>query len=146
MLCLDCGVAETAGPTNLTALSRVILKESRDVISARQAVAREMKARGISGIQVTRFTTAVSEIARNAIVHGGGGEICICLDRRAGYLIVECRDNGQGIEDIEQAMSDGFTTGGGLGKGLGGARRLSHGFDIVSAPGKGTCIRMSTKI
>ena len=79
-------------------------------------------------------------------MHGGGGEISICLDSRAGYLLVECRDNGPGIEDIERAMIDGFTTGGGLGKGLGGARRLSHGFEVVSAPGEGTLIRMSAKL
>ncbi len=116
------------------------------MVAARQMVAREMKARGVSTIKVTRFTTAVSEIARNVIVHGGGGEICVCLDSRAQYLVVECRDKGPGIEDIERAMMDGFTTGRGLGKGLGGARRLSHGFEIVTEPGNGTFVRMSTKL
>lgn len=139
-------MAEAAAQSHLTVLRRVVLKESRDVVAARQTVARELKARGVSSIHVTRFTTAVSEIARNAIMHGGGGEISICLDSRAGYLLVECRDSGPGIEDIERAMIDGFTTGGGLGKGLGGARRLSHGFEVVSAPGEGTLIRMSAKL
>lgn len=137
---------DTGSTANSTLLARVVLKSSRDVVTARQAVAREMKARGSSSIRVTRFATAVSEIARNAIVHGGGGEISICLDARQQYLLVECRDQGNGIEDIERAMIDGFTTAGGLGKGLGGARRLSHGFDIETAPGKGTTVRMSARL
>lgn len=116
------------------------------MVAARQAVAREMKARGVSSIRVTRFATAVSEIARNAIVHGGGGEMTVSIDARREYLVVECRDKGRGIEDVERALTDGFTTGGGLGKGLGGARRLSHGFEIVTAPGQGTLVRMSTRL
>lgn len=125
---------------------RVPLKGSRDVVAARQAVAREMKARGASSLRVTRFATAVSEIARNAIVHGGGGEMSVSIDRRKEYLVVECRDTGRGIEDVERALTDGFTTGGGMGKGLGGARRLSHDFRIVTAPGAGTLVRMSTRL
>lgn len=146
MLLPSCGVADPAYKTPLILLTRVALKESRDVVAARQSVAREMKARGTSSIRITRFATAVSEIARNAIVHGGGGEISICLDARKEYLLVECKDRGSGIEDIEQAMIDGFTTAGGMGKGLGGARRLSHTFEIVSAPGQGTLIRMSARL
>ncbi|MGR3453908.1 ATP-binding protein [Pseudooceanicola sp.] len=139
-------MAETGHASDTTRLARVPLKGSRDVVAARQAVAREMKARGVSSIRVTRFATAVSEIARNAIVHGGGGEMTVSIDARREYLVVECRDKGRGIEDVERALTDGFTTGGGLGKGLGGARRLSHGFEIVTAPGQGTLVRMSTRL
>ena len=127
-------------------MKRVPLKVSRDVVVARQAVAAEMKARGVSSLRITRFATAVSEIARNAILHGGGGEIAISLDAGRKTLIVECRDHGQGIEDIEQAMADGFTTAGGLGKGLGGARRLSDDFEILATPGQGTLIRMGARL
>lgn len=129
-----------------TQLARLALKTSRDVVAARQAVAREMKARGVSTIRVTRFATAVSEIARNVIVHGGGGEISICLDARKAYLLVECRDRGPGIEDVERAMVDGYTTAGGLGRGLGGAKRLSHGFEVLAREGGGTIVKMSTKL
>jgi len=139
-------VPEIAGKTPPVLLTRVTLRDSRDVVAARQAVAREMKTRGTAAIRVTRFATAVSEIARNAIVHGGGGEISICLDGRKEYLLVECRDQGRGIEDIERAMIDGFTTAGGMGKGLGGARRLSHGFEIETSPGNGTLVRMSARL
>jgi serine/threonine-protein kinase RsbT len=139
-------VSETAQTPQQTQLARVALKASRDVVAARQAVARELKARGVSTIRVTRFATAVSEIARNAIVHGGGGEISVCLDARKEYLLVECRDRGPGIADIGQAMVDGYTTAGGLGRGLGGAKRLSHAFEILPRDGGGTIVRMSTRI
>ena len=146
----NCGVAETetqpGSPRGAELLKRAPLKVSRDVVVARQAVAAELKTRGVSSIRVTRFATAVSESARKAIVHGGGGEIALYLDARKRSLIVECRDRGQGIEDVEQAMKDGFTSGGGLGKGLGGARRLSDDFEIVTAPGQGTLVRMSARL
>ncbi|OSP54403.1 hypothetical protein BV911_12935 [Pseudoruegeria sp. SK021] len=113
---------------------------------ARQAVARALKSRGASAIRTTRFATAVSEIARNAIVHGGGGEITIGFDLASAYLMVECRDKGRGIADIPQAMVDGFTTAGGLGRGLGGAKRLADRFEIITEAGKGTRVRMGVKV
>ncbi|AWI86676.1 ATP-binding protein (plasmid) [Alloyangia pacifica] len=122
------------------------LATSRDVVAARQAVARFMKERGASALRVTRFATAVSEISRNAIVHGGGGDISIYLDARKEYLLVECRDTGPGIEDVTLAMTEGYTSGGGLGRGLGGAKRLSHDFEIRSVPGEGTTVSMSVKL
>ncbi|MCA0942659.1 ATP-binding protein [Yangia mangrovi] len=122
------------------------LATSRDVVAARQAVARFMKDRGASALRITRFATAVSEISRNAIVHGGGGDISIYLDGRNEYLHVECRDTGPGIEDVTLAMTEGYTSGGGLGRGLGGAKRLSHGFEIHSVPGEGTLVSMSVKL
>lgn len=127
-------------------MAKIGLSASRDVVAARQAVARLMKERGASAIRVTRFATAVSEIARNAIVHGGGGEISVYLDARNDYLRVECRDAGPGIEDVPLAMTEGYTTAGGLGRGLSGAKRLSHDFEIRSAPGEGTVVVMSVKL
>ncbi|WP_245696058.1 ATP-binding protein [Alloyangia pacifica] len=134
------------GTSGTPALAEITLATSRDVVIARQAVARILKERGLSVMRVTRFATAVSEIARNAIVHGGGGRISIYLDSRNEYLRVECRDDGPGIEDVTLAMTEGYTTAGGLGRGLGGAKRLSHGFDVRSAPGKGTTVSMSVKL
>ncbi|WP_237220276.1 ATP-binding protein [Salipiger sp. CCB-MM3] len=139
-------MTDLQGKPNGPLLASINLAVSRDVVAARQAVARFMKDRGASTLRVTRFATAVSEIARNAIVHGGGGEISIYLDKRNEYLVVECRDKGPGIEDISLAMSDGYTSRGGLGRGLGGAKRLSHGFDIRSTPGEGTIVSMSVKL
>ncbi|WP_338092630.1 ATP-binding protein [Salipiger mangrovisoli] len=137
---------DPSGISKLPLLAEITLATSRDVVAARQAVARMLKERGLSAMQVTRFATAVSEIARNAIVHGGGGQISIYLDDRNKYLRVECRDQGPGIEDVTLAMTEGYTTAGGLGKGLGGAKRLSHGFEIRSAPGEGTTVSMSVKL
>jgi serine/threonine-protein kinase RsbT len=90
--------------------------------------------------------TAVSELARNTVVHGGGGSM------RAGVMEqgprtgvwVEFVDDGPGIADHEQAMREGFTTGNGLGLGLGGARRLVSEFELQSAPGEGTRVRVVT--
>lgn len=127
-------------------IAKVMLNTSRDVVTARQAVAREMKARGTNTIRITRFATAVSEIARNAIMHGGGGELFVFLDRSKTYLIVRCRDRGPGIEDMDRAMTDGYTSANGLGRGLGGAKRLSHGFDVTTTVGEGTTVTMSAKL
>ncbi|MPQ95436.1 anti-sigma regulatory factor [Thioclava sp. JE_KL1] len=143
---LSCGVPDPNETSSRPAVAEITLATSRDVVAARQAVARILKERGLSAVRITRFATAVSEITRNAIVHGGGGKISIYLDGRNEYLRVECRDEGPGIENVTLAMSEGYTTAGGLGKGLGGAKRLSHGFEVHSAPGKGTTVSMSVKL
>ena len=89
--------------------------------------------------------TAVSELARNALVHGGGGEVCVDSLRQGSLrgvrLVVS--DQGPGIEDIAQALTDGHTTGRGLGLGLGGSRRLVDDFTIESAPGQGTTVTIA---
>ncbi|WP_335946440.1 ATP-binding protein [Salipiger bermudensis] len=139
-------MADPSATAGTPAVAEITLAVSRDVVAARQAVARLLKERGLSAMRVTRFATAVSEIARNAIVHGGGGWISIYLDPGNEYLRVECRDAGPGIEDVTLAMTEGYTTAGGLGRGLGGAKRLSHAFEIRSAPGKGTTVSMSVKL
>jgi serine/threonine-protein kinase RsbT len=100
---------------------------------------------GFSLVDQTKIVTAASELARNTVVHGGGGTVEMDLltegPRRGVRLTF--RDHGPGIADIEAAMRDGFTTGGGLGLGLGGARRLSNEFEIHSAPGDGTVVRIT---
>lgn len=121
----------------------VELKSDRDVALARRRVGDFMKEQGSRDLMQTRFVTAVSEIARNAVLHGGGGSITVYSfdDRRR--IGIECRDSGPGIADIEAAMTDGFSTRGSLGRGLGGAKRLSSAFEIESAPGTGTAVRMT---
>lgn len=129
-----------------TLLSQLKLRSSGDAVTARQAVARYMKEKGASALKITRFATAVSEIARNALVHAGGGEFSIYVDRNRRRLSVVCWDKGPGIADVPQALTDGFTTAGGLGRGLGGAQRLSARFEIRTAPGAGTSVMMGVDL
>lgn len=115
-----------------------------DVVKARQA-ARQLAARqGFSGTDLTIVATAVSEVARNIVRFAGKGEIVIELieSPRRGVRIV-ARDTGPGIEDVERALTDGFSTYDGLGLGLPGARRLMDDFAIVSELGRGTTVSMT---
>jgi serine/threonine-protein kinase RsbT len=100
---------------------------------------------GFSLVDQTKLVTAASELARNALEHGGGGtmrlELIINGTRRGLRLTFE--DEGPGISDVDQALKDGYTTGGGLGLGLGGAKRLSNEFDIHSKPGEGTRVTIT---
>ncbi len=116
------------------------LRTGEDVVLARQHVRRLTQELGFSLVDQTKMVTAVSELARNTVTHGGGGALMSeVLDegpRRGLRLTFE--DHGPGIADIQQAMKDGYTTSGGLGLGLGGARRLSNEFAITSTPGHGT--------
>lgn len=124
----------------------VALTAPRDIASARRAATEGMEAIGASVIKRTKFVTAVSEIARNALLHGGGGFIRFSVSRsgRAPRLLAECVDRGPGVADIERAMTDGYTTGGGLGRGLGGARRLVDCFEISSSAERGTRVLLAS--
>ena len=95
-------------------------------------------------IDQTKLVTAASELARNTVVHGGGGDMTAGLDERNGRVGVwaQFEDTGPGIGDVDQAMGEGFTTGNGLGLGLAGARRLVDEFHIETTPGEGTKIRV----
>lgn len=116
------------------------LQTSEHVVVVRQAVRTRAIALGFSLVDQTKIVTAASELARNAIQHGGGGEVVIetvaGMGRRG--LRLSFSDRGPGIADITRAMTDGYSSAGGLGLGLSGARRLSHEFTIDSAPGEGT--------
>ena len=116
------------------------IQSSEDVVGIRQAVRQRAIELGFNLIDQTKIVTAASELARNTVQYGGGGQITIeGLDdgaRRGLRLTFE--DHGPGIPDVQLAMRDGYTTGGGLGLGLSGARRLSNEFDIDSRPGEGT--------
>jgi serine/threonine-protein kinase RsbT len=122
--------------------SELPLRAQEDVVAARQFVRAWAVELGLTLVDQTKIITAASELARNAVIHGGGGLIRLEMLRDTGRrgLRLTFEDKGPGIKDIEQAMSDGYTTGNGLGLGLGGSKRLSHEFAIKSAPGEGTQI------
>jgi serine/threonine-protein kinase RsbT len=117
-----------------------LLRSPEDIVPVRQAVRAWAVDLGFSLVEQTKLVTAASELARNTVEYGGGGTVQFeALDegnRRGLRLTFE--DHGPGIPDIEQAMQDGYTTGGGLGLGLSGAKRLSSEFAIVSRVGEGT--------
>jgi serine/threonine-protein kinase RsbT len=122
--------------------AEIPLKAQEDVVLVRQAVRSKAVAIGLSLVDQTKLVTAASELARNTVIHGGGGtaklEVVQKLAKRGIRLTFE--DHGPGIPDIERALSDGYTTGNGLGLGLGGSRRLASEFVIESRPGLGTKI------
>jgi serine/threonine-protein kinase RsbT len=124
---------------------QVEIRSSEDVVRVRQLTREGAIAQGFSLVDQTKLVTAASELARNTLEHGGGGEVEIRLvnDGNKKGLRLVFNDKGPGIPNIEQALKDGFTTGGGLGLGLGGARRLSNEFSIESKPGEGTRITMA---
>jgi serine/threonine-protein kinase RsbT len=123
----------------------VPLTASEHVVAARRVVRQRAVELGFSLVDQTKIVTAASELARNAIQHGGGGRMQIetlSEGHRRGLRLV-FSDDGPGIADVEQAMKDGYSTGGGLGLGLSGARRLSNEFAIESAPGRGTRVTIT---
>ncbi len=121
------------------------VRSQEDVVRVRQATREAAVAQGFSLIDQTKLVTAASELARNTLDYGGGGEVEIVRlnePPRRGVRLVFC-DNGPGIADVEQALKDGYTSGGGLGLGLGGAKRLSNDFSIDSKVGEGTRITIA---
>src|SRR5579875_1085481 len=120
----------------------VPIRTSEDVVRVRQEVRGMAVQAGLGLVDQTKIITAASELARNTLDYGGGGEARLELlqDGIRRGVRVTFEDQGPGIVDIEQALRDGFTTGRGMGLGLGGARRLCNDFSINSEPGKGTCV------
>ena len=121
------------------------IHSDEDVVQVRQLTRRWAVDLGFTLVDQTKIVTAASELARNTLIHGGGGttrmEALHAGARRGLRLTFE--DKGPGIPDVTQALRDGFTTGSGLGLGLGGARRLASEFDIASTPGQGTTVRIT---
>jgi serine/threonine-protein kinase RsbT len=116
------------------------LKNSSDVVIARQKVRQVATELRFSLVDQTKLVTAASELARNALDHGGGGQMTLEVVNgvsKTGLRLV-FEDSGPGISDIEAAMKDGYTTGSGMGLGLGGSKRLVNEFAIESQVGKGT--------
>jgi serine/threonine-protein kinase RsbT len=116
------------------------IRTGDDVVRVRQEVRTRAVEAGFSLVDQTKIVTAASELARNTIDYGGGGEVIIeaVVDGVRKGVRLTFADQGPGIADIGKALSDGYTTGGGLGLGLGGAKRLVNDFSIVSQPGEGT--------
>ncbi|WP_410096898.1 ATP-binding protein [Streptomyces sp. Isolate_219] len=151
----DDAVAPAATPANGTAgrdgkgdrdrnADRTVheVRTEEDLLTVRHAVRAATLRAGFSIVDQTRVVTAASELARNAFIHGGGGSVTIeylTLGGNAG-LRLTVDDNGPGIRDVDAALTDGFTTGAGLGHGLGGARRLMNDFELHTASGQGTTV------
>lgn len=123
---------------------RIVLRTSEDIVLVRQAVRLRAVELGFSLVDQTKMVTAASEIARNTVIYGGGGWAEIEVMQQGGRkgVRVVFEDEGPGIANIDKALEDGYTTGSGLGLGLGGAKRLVSEFEIRSAPGAGTRIML----
>jgi serine/threonine-protein kinase RsbT len=124
--------------------ARVPILEEGDIVTARQKGRELAAATGFSITEQTLIATAISEVARNIIVYARRGEIVLSLIQRGtrhGVMVV-ARDEGPGIENIELAMRDGYSTGKSLGMGLPGAKRLMDEFDLASTLGQGTTVTM----
>ncbi len=120
--------------------SEVVIATDQDVVRVRQATRAMAISARLSLVDQTKMVTAASELARNTLTYGGGGLATLALvgaaERRG--VRVTFADDGPGITDVDRAMTDGYSTRGGLGLGLGGARRLVDEFELDSIPGKGT--------
>src|SRR5262245_58517962 len=116
------------------------IRSSDDVVRVRQKTRSLAVEIGLSLVDQTKIITAASELARNTLEHGGGGEVAMEIVESGGRRGVRLtfEDDGPGIPDVQLALKDGYTTASGLGLGLGGARRLSNEFSIVSTVGVGT--------
>jgi serine/threonine-protein kinase RsbT len=123
---------------------RVEIASNEDVVFVRQRTREQAHRAGFSLLETTKVITAASELARNALEHGGGGyaDIEVITDGIRRGVRMTFVDEGPGIPDIEAALRDGFTTGGGLGLGLGGSRRLVSEFHIESVVGRGTRVQV----
>ena len=123
----------------------VPVRTSGDVVSVRHHVRRWAVELGFTIVEQTKIVTAASELARNMIDYGGGGTLLLeaLEDGIRKGLRLTFEDHGPGIPDIQAALRDGFTSGSGMGLGLGGSKRLSNEFDIQSAPGQGTRVTIA---
>jgi serine/threonine-protein kinase RsbT len=123
----------------------VPVASSEDVVRVRQAVRTKALAAGFSLVDQTKIITAASEIARNTVDYGGGGTLTLETLREGARRGVRLTfvDHGPGIPDLDQALTDGYTTGAGLGLGLSGAKRLCNEFAVKSAVGEGTIVTLA---
>lgn len=130
---------------NLRSSGTQPVRLEQDVVLARQTARKLATECGMRLIDQTKLVTAVSELARNTVVYGGGGDMewQVLEDIGRVGLRLSFRDKGPGIPDIRLAMTDGWTSGNGLGLGLTGAKRLVDEFDLQTAPGEGTCVTIT---
>ena len=133
---------DTTPSSTATPIAVLEIQTDEDVVRVRQRVREAAVAVGMRLVDQTKLVTATSELSGNALDHGGGGkaEVQVLQDgsRRGVRLIVE--DDGPGIPDVDLALTDGYTTGAGMGLGLGGARRLVDEFEVWSEVGVGSCV------
>ena len=129
----------------ITATETLPLRHEHDIVLARHAVRKLSQGLGFGIVDQTKIVTAASELARNAVVYGLGGTLtCESLkDGSRSGLRLHFIDHGPGIENLDLALTDGWTSGGGMGLGLSGAKRLVNEFAIDSAPGKGTRVTIA---
>ncbi|MFI9823556.1 ATP-binding protein [Streptomyces sp. NPDC052013] len=128
--------SRSSAPTSLPIAS------DADLARVRQQVRHIAAGLGFSLVHLTKLVTAASELARNTLVHGGGGHVDIVPldDEHPSGLRLSFSDNGPGIRDIGLAMTEGYSSGGGLGLGLSGAKRLVHDLTVDTEPGRGTTV------
>lgn len=121
------------------------IRTDQDVVKVRQVVRAWTVELKFTLVDQTKFVTAASELARNTVFHGGGGQVRleILQERGRSGLRLTFTDQGPGIADIDLALKDGYTTGNGMGLGLSGAKRLSNEFDIESKVGAGTRVMIT---
>jgi serine/threonine-protein kinase RsbT len=125
------------------------ITSNQDVVQVRQSVRAAAAAAGMSLVDQTKIVTAASELARNTFVYGGGGSVRVeqvVNPRGRASVRLVFTDTGPGISDVEQALTEGWTTGGGLGLGLPGARRLVDEFELETGAGGGTTVTVTTWI
>ena len=135
---------ELKSDTSWVELGRLVVATEYDIVSVRQFIRYQAKLLQMGIVDQTRITTAVSELLRNMYNYAGGGEVLIesgIVDEQLA-MIVTCSDKGSGIENLELAMSDGYTSGMGMGYGLPGAKRLVDRFEIVTEINEGTTVRL----
>jgi serine/threonine-protein kinase RsbT len=121
------------------------IRSSEDIVGVRQQVRQWALDLQFTLVEQTKLVTAASELARNTLDHGGGGSVRLEMlnDSHRRGLRLSFEDKGPGIVDVQLALKDGYTTGSGLGLGLGGAKRLCNEFAIVSRPGEGTRVTVT---
>jgi len=130
---------------NVTRSSVLQLRNEQDIVAARQAVRLVTQELKFGLVDQTKMVTAASELARNALVHGGGGAMTseVLEDGVKKGLRLTFSDEGPGIPDVKLAMTDGWTSGTGMGLGLSGAKRLVNDFELDTQPGRGTRVTIT---
>jgi serine/threonine-protein kinase RsbT len=131
--------------TTVLSIGELPLQDEHDIVRGRQAVRRMTQELAFSLVDQTKMVTAASELARNALIYGGGGMLKweMLLDGGKRGLRLTFQDQGPGIADLALAMSDGWSSGNGLGLGLTGARRLVNEFELDSVVGEGTRVTVT---
>jgi serine/threonine-protein kinase RsbT len=121
------------------------LRNEQDIVMSRQAVRKLTQELKFSLVDQTKMITAASELSRNTVVYGGGGEMRwrFLTEGAKRGLRLEFEDKGPGIPDMHLALTDGWTSGGGLGMGLSGSKRLVHDFEVRTEVGVGTCVTIA---